>query len=1625
MRTLFLLFTLFCLNQSTAQGRYTPKFPELFKTIPLKKDNDPKWVQALYSSEPNIIEINKAFKVYFKEKPSEKTVLSQNYVYFFRQIQSLGYEIDRNGMLSNPNQGKNYVPEKYKEGDRVKKIGSSKKYEENKFVSTWHTSQEGDWKRIESPNKTRQTNIFSLYVFQDLLKMVAYTEGGGVYLSENGGEKWTNITPKEKPRGYFNSSLITITADEANNTIYFSFGGGIYYTTDNGNSWSFIELEEFGAITKINFNNDKLYFSKIGDTGPNSGLYVLDNDYNAKKLFSGAIWDFQIPEETNIIYLTSQEEFYANNTFYKSTDAGETFVKKPNGWPITDNGSKINFYGTKLAFSKSDPTIVYAALLGDVNDNTNDAGWLGVFKSIDGGETWTNTNQNNQIGGPYTDVNRCIVCKLYKDDSDYFQGWYDFDLEVSESNPDLVWVGGIKLFQTNDGGEKWRPVFSGHDDIQDITNVKNKVFVASDGGINEYTYQVTTSQVFSNTSSKVIEIPVNESFSANTINIEVLEQNPIKSIEISLDISHPNLDKLSASIRSPDGERFILFYKGDLKGGQLKATFTSNENQSQYINQWKQPYGGEYIVNFLKEVNGKNVSGNWHLNLENFDKTAGGTINSFSINLNTSKEYVPENSEVANDVLETKIINNGIHDSEFVGFGIGTSKLIMVGGTWHNGNKGMNENYETGLAQRLFGSEEPTGYVNKGDNNIIGLSLSYFSDSYNLLRMSDSIEIKPTLKTNSFGNRTGPNESVFSEDNSDLETHPTYFNRVYFGRHNKLFMSNDFGKKSNEIYSFGDEEDNSGYTNSFNYSLGNIVTDVKIAKNKPNHLFIVKRNNYSTSLVEGGTSYVYKSSDNGVSWNKLSLPFSDFNGVLRIDINDQDMLFVSSSEHQVVYYSDDYGATFNLLYDLDDQIEPVGLVALDGTEKVIVHGYKPSTNEQRNYSGEKLTSNKIYLISKNSIEDLTNNALPAYVSIKKLDYFYGNGKIYFASNAGVWESSMPIESEDNFVYPLVEKEHYFTDETIVVSSYTNINRDLIDHFEWIIEGKSFSSENYLLKVSASEMPNKNELDLQLKIHLKDGSFIESDSIESAISIEILKTIESLENIETILFKNNMPIGVIELNNCEPIPLGSDYAYNILVAKDLKTNTLGLADNSVFQDELTNELSGSDNIELIESFISNHKAKVLLLSTGRGSLRDWNKNVIWDHLSEKGMSFTESISDYSNDYELNWPPPSLDAYDVIILDIREKIPPTILIQITDFIKNPEKKTIIVGPDLTDILDIKSLNEKTYPVNDVFTAANMFFQGLEDGSAPENPTVFYPYTLRETTLDKNKACLDLNRDGILDKSSPEDLDGDGVLNEFDECPNTIEGTMVDFKGCEIFSLPANNYMIKNLASSCVGSNNGSLSIQASNNTYDYILEVQELNASYNINAENGHELLLDELNAGLYTLVFKVVGEDAYSQVFEARITEPAPLQAKTNFDLNGKSGFLALAGAETYFIEINGRISTVSDNRFNLDLKPGLNTIKVSTPLDCQGIFEKEIFISESLTYYPNPVIDVLNVIIPGKDELVGVQVYTDAGMKVLDKKEEVSFDRSILLNLNRLKSGVYIININGKTVAKEFKIIKK
>ncbi len=63
---------------------------------------------------------------------------------------------------------------------------------------------------------------------------------------------------------------------------------------------------------------------------------------------------------------------------------------------------------------------------------------------------------------------------------------------------------------------------------------------------------------------------------------------------------------------------------------------------------------------------------------------------------------------------------------------------------------------------------------------------------------------------------------------------------------------------------------------------------------------------------------------------------------------------------------------------------------------------------------------------------------------------------------------------------------------------------------------------------------------------------------------------------------------------------------------------------------------------------------------------------------------------------------------------------------------------------------------------------------------------------------------------------DVDGDGVLNDIDVCPNTPKGTIVDETGC--FYMPSNNFNIEVISETCIDKNNGEINISA-NLPYTY--------------------------------------------------------------------------------------------------------------------------------------------------------------------------------------------------------------
>ena len=271
---------------------------------------------------------------------------------------------------------------------------------------------------------------------------------------------------------------------------------------------------------------------------------------------------------------------------------------------------------------------------------------------------------------------------------------------------------------------------------------------------------------------------------------------------------------------------------------------------------------------------------------------------------------------------------------------------------------------------------------------------------------------------------------------------------------------------------------------------------------------------------------------------------------------------------------------------------------------------------------------------------------------------------------------------------------------------------------------------------------------------------------------------------------------------------------------------------------------------------------------------------------------------------------------------------------------------------------------------------------------------------------------------------DSDNDGVADINDNCPDTPEGSVVDLNGCVLFTLAANNYSVKTVSASCIGSNNGKIEVSAQDTSYTYQVNISGVDSTYSLSADNNHSLVIEDLEVGAYTINFTIDSQEGYIQSFETSITEPAPLQGKAQVDYFSKTAKLKLSGSEVYYIEVNGQMMASNSNDFSAPLKPGKNIIKVTTPLDCQGVYEEVLFMSEKLRYFPNPVQNELNITVPGTDSEINIEIFTDGGANLYRGTHSINGSRTIQLPMSRYKSGLYIVTGSGKTVNESFKIIK-
>jgi hypothetical protein len=271
---------------------------------------------------------------------------------------------------------------------------------------------------------------------------------------------------------------------------------------------------------------------------------------------------------------------------------------------------------------------------------------------------------------------------------------------------------------------------------------------------------------------------------------------------------------------------------------------------------------------------------------------------------------------------------------------------------------------------------------------------------------------------------------------------------------------------------------------------------------------------------------------------------------------------------------------------------------------------------------------------------------------------------------------------------------------------------------------------------------------------------------------------------------------------------------------------------------------------------------------------------------------------------------------------------------------------------------------------------------------------------------------------------DKDSDGVRDEIDLCPNTVSGTTVDFNGCELFILGSNNYTVFTTATSCIGQQNGAISVSANNSNYSYNVTVNG-QTGFDLNSTNNFKNQIQNLAPGDYEICISIVGKTNYLQCYNLKVTEPKPLSATNKLSSNGKQVTYNLSGASTYLVTLNGTTQTYTSNEITLDLVPGQNTISFATDLYCQGKIEDSIFKSENLVFFPNPVKENLTIYCEGTDTIVRVRIIDLSDKTSDDFLQTLPENRLIELNLASYPTGIYLVRLEGKTVNETIKVIKQ
>ncbi|MCX6194028.1 MAG: DUF1501 domain-containing protein [Cytophagales bacterium] len=279
--------------------------------------------------------------------------------------------------------------------------------------------------------------------------------------------------------------------------------------------------------------------------------------------------------------------------------------------------------------------------------------------------------------------------------------------------------------------------------------------------------------------------------------------------------------------------------------------------------------------------------------------------------------------------------------------------------------------------------------------------------------------------------------------------------------------------------------------------------------------------------------------------------------------------------------------------------------------------------------------------------------------------------------------------------------------------------------------------------------------------------------------------------------------------------------------------------------------------------------------------------------------------------------------------------------------------------------------------------------------------------------------------LIKETFEDSDSDGVPDLFDKCSNTPLGTLVDINGCPIFSMSVDNYSIKLTSPTCPGTNNGAIQISFKDTQYTYLINIMGPSGfNKSIKAVAGAKQTLENLINGNYNFEISIDGKKDYLQLFDIQVKQPNPLIVQAILSPDNNYLRLDLLGSDSYYVQVNNKTIEVKEVNWSVGLVKGNNKIRVWTSQECQGEFNREIFVSEQIQCFPNPCFRSLTVYVAGQDSEVEINLFDLNGNQLEHAIHFLNSMRMVSMNLENYASGTYILEAIGRTVNQRIKLLK-